>query len=413
MRVVHLSSSDVIGGAARGSYALHRELLGLGVDSHMLVARKTTDDPTVHSDDSRLGDIRRHTSHHIDQFALRAYQSRDRTIFSPALGPSRVTSQARALKPDIIHLHWVAESFVLPEHLPRFGRPIVWTLRDMWPITGGCHYAGYCERFTERCGACPKLGSRREVDLSRLLWWRKQRSWAGVDIVPVGISPWIAEQARRSSLFGGRAVRVISNGVDVSFWKRVDPLVVRQSLGIPAGAKIVLFVTLDLGEKRKGFADYRKMCRLLANRSAGYHALVVGGGQIMGSSDLALPSTFTGPIDDDSRLREAYSASDVTVVPSKADAFGKTVAESLACGTPCVVYSETGPAGIISDRANGYIAPIGHPEELANGAAWVTEHAERWQKLSHASRRSSVERFSLRAQGLAYRDLYSEIVGHR
>ena len=48
--------------------------------------------------------------------------------------------------------------------------PIVWTLHDMNPFTGGCHYSGDCGKFRESCGACPELQSTIQEDFSSESW---------------------------------------------------------------------------------------------------------------------------------------------------------------------------------------------------------------------------------------------------
>ena len=37
------------------------------------------------------------------------------------------------------------------------GKPVVWTLHDTWPFTGGCHHSVDCEKFHSDCGGCPQL----------------------------------------------------------------------------------------------------------------------------------------------------------------------------------------------------------------------------------------------------------------
>jgi hypothetical protein len=49
MRIVHLSASDCLGGAARAAFRLHRGLLAEGHESAMVVARKASDLPSVHA----------------------------------------------------------------------------------------------------------------------------------------------------------------------------------------------------------------------------------------------------------------------------------------------------------------------------------------------------------------------------
>ena len=108
------------------------------------------------------------------------------------------------------------------ETLRQFKNPIVWTLHDMWPFTGGCHYDNECGRFRQSCGKCPALHSGRDHDLSRRIWKRKRRSWAGVPIVVVATSHWLADMARSSSLFKDQRIEVIPNGIDTDKYKPLD-----------------------------------------------------------------------------------------------------------------------------------------------------------------------------------------------
>jgi hypothetical protein len=50
--------------------------------------------------------------------------------------------------------------------LPKIRKPIVWTFRDMWPMTGGCHYTLSCNNYKKTCGNCPQLNSNEKHDLS-------------------------------------------------------------------------------------------------------------------------------------------------------------------------------------------------------------------------------------------------------
>jgi len=114
-------------------------------------------------------------------------------MFSTGLLPDRTGRRIRAVDPDIIHLHWINAGFLSIGSLSAFEKPIVWTMHDMWPITGGCHYAGRCRRFESNCGRCPALGSSRSRDLSRLIWDKKSAVFDGLDLTVVTPSTWLAE----------------------------------------------------------------------------------------------------------------------------------------------------------------------------------------------------------------------------
>ena len=58
---------------------------------------------------------------------------------------------------DLIHLHWINNGFFNLEKINKINIPIVWTIRDMWPFTGGCHYTLGCNKFHFNCKSCPSI----------------------------------------------------------------------------------------------------------------------------------------------------------------------------------------------------------------------------------------------------------------
>ncbi len=412
MKVVHLSTVDIGGGASRGSYALHQELVRQGVESVLVVEQQRSSDPDVRGDELPIQRLTNKVRHRLDLLPLRAYRGRRDGVFSLSAVPGNVVGRVRALNADLVHLHWVGASFVRPEDLERFGVPIVWTLRDMWPFTGGCHYSEGCDRYEQSCGRCPHLGTNRDRDLSRWVWSRKQRSWMEVDITPVAISRWTGDQARASSLFGHRDVRVIHNAIDVEFWSPQSKEAAKRVLNIPMDKQVVLFIALSIGDTRKGFSHFVDACRELSEQQPGdgLYAVVVGATAPADRVDLGVPAQFLGALQDDTAIRNVYAAADVTVVPSLEEAFGKTAAESLACGTPVVAFDSTGLAGVVGHKTTGYLAKPFEADDLASGVTWILGQQDRWEELSDNARESATERFSLKLQARKYVELYEEVL---
>src|SRR5262249_18957509 len=116
-------------------------------------------------------------------------------------------------KADIICLHWIAGAFLKPAQLRQLRRPLVWRLSDLWPFTGGCHYPGACRGFERSCGSCPALGSDNPNDLSAQGFRARARAYPALDLTVVAPSRWIAENARRSALFGQRRIEHIPTGI--------------------------------------------------------------------------------------------------------------------------------------------------------------------------------------------------------
>src|SRR5262245_51782999 len=66
MRILHFSTNDAHGGAAKYAYHLHNLLRKAGVESHLIVKDKLTDDPTViQADQSGLSKTFRRALKHL------------------------------------------------------------------------------------------------------------------------------------------------------------------------------------------------------------------------------------------------------------------------------------------------------------------------------------------------------------
>src|SRR5215211_4905273 len=227
MRIVHLSTSDTVGGAARAAFRLHTGLKRLGHDSTMLVLRRAGGDPDVIRFKApadlysrvRMKFRTRRIQKDFDRYLATRPPgfelfSDDRSSFAEHI--------VRQIPPcDLINLHWVSD-YLDYEHFFRLlpmDVPVVWRLADMAPLTSGCHYDHGCGRFTAQCGACPQLGSNDPNDLSHEIWTRKSRALSSVapgQLNLVGTSKWIASESRRSSLLKQFPVTVIPNGLDVT-----------------------------------------------------------------------------------------------------------------------------------------------------------------------------------------------------
>jgi glycosyltransferase involved in cell wall biosynthesis len=417
MRVLHLSTSDIGGGAARAAYRLHTGLSRLGVDSRMLVLKGQSGDATV-SKLNWANDLptRFRRSRRAKQI------KRDFEPYKSSLPPgfelfSDDRSEAgydlvRQLPPcDIINLHWVAgliDHEIFFSHLPK-DVPIVWRLADMGAMTGGCHYDNGCGKFTARCGACPVLGSKIEDDLSRQIWMRKHAALERVATERmhlVGTSRWIAAEAKRSSLLGRFPSTIIPNGLDIEDFAPRDQGFARDTLGVPRDKKVVLFVADSAAIKRKGFDYLAQALEKLRGRSDLF-LLSVGGGK----PDVAdLPQLHLGRINHDRMLSIIYSAADVFVIPSLQESFGQTVTESLACGTPVVGFNSGGIPDMIRPGITGFLGPVADSHALAESIARVLDDPAAAAEMSANCRRIAVTEYSLEVQAQTYFGLYQRLL---
>lgn len=250
VNILHLSASDIDGGAARAAYRLHQGLQSIGLTSCMLVHTKRSEDSQVIADKKLLTKL----GPKFSGRPLKRYAGRQGDMFSPQWFADALAPAVARQNPDIILLHWICNGFVRIETLAKWNKPIVWTLQDMWPFTGGCHYSRDCDRYTQSCGACPQLCSRAQRDLSRRVWQRKARAWKDLDLTLVAPSSWMAKCAASSSLFAGLRIETIPFGLDTQTYKPIAKPTARELLQLPQDKPLALFGALAATkDHRKGF----------------------------------------------------------------------------------------------------------------------------------------------------------------
>ncbi|MDL0130995.1 glycosyltransferase family 4 protein [Halobacterium salinarum] len=406
MRVLHLSTSDTNGGAARAAYRLHSGLRSKGVDSQMLVQNKDSDNEHVYGPEGVIGKIKSEIRRRFDELPLKRYPDRDPEIFSPAWTVERRAKQISKHDPDVVHLHWVSGGFIRPETIAQIDVPVVWTLHDMWPFTGGCHYSKSCTKYQTECGSCPHLGSERPNDLAKSVWQRKREAWDGSDIAVVSPSQWLADQARESSLLGEMRIEVIPNGLDIDLFRPQDRADGLQHFELENDKHYVLFGAA-YETSRKGGGLLLKALEQLSHRSD-IVALTFGNTD---SQDQTFPASVRhlGWLSEE-ELRLVYSTADVTVTPSTQEAFGQTAAESMASGTPVVAFNATGPQDIIDHKETGYLATPSDPENLAKGIEWVITDQNRNKRLGRRAREVAEQRFSIERVTQQHQELYQDIL---
>lgn len=409
MKSLLLSTSDIEGGAARAAYRLHQGLLAIGHDSKMLVRARFSGQKSVLAEKSALTKL----GPQMNSWPLKLGSYQTKTLFSSQWFPDAIAKNVAQLNPDIVNMHWVCNGFLKVETLPKLKKPLVWTLQDMWPFTGGCHYAETCDGYQKTCGQCPQLNSQKESDLSRKIWQRKQKAWQDINLTIVTPSQWMADCVRESSLFGHRRVEVIPFCLDVQKYHPADKGFSRDLLGLPSDKLIILFGALSAtADLRKGFHLLQPALQKLSQ--AGWtdriEVAIFGADAPAEPVDLGFKAHYLGSFADDLSLSIAYSAADVMIVPSLYESFGQTASEGLACGTPVVAFNAAGQKDIVSHQETGYLVKPYEVEDLAHGMAWVLEDTDRHHKLCEQARQAAVDRFSLEIQARQYRALFEELL---
>jgi glycosyltransferase involved in cell wall biosynthesis len=401
MRILQLSTYDTGGGAAKAAYRLHHALRNIGEESQMLVQQKRSDEPSIHRVPKGLPRLAMMLSQRMEVWQQ---AGKSREFLDLAWWANGLAQEINAFQADIVHLHWLSRGFVPIPTLPHINAPIVWTLHDMAAFTGGCHYSVGCEQYQHACGNCPLLFHPSENDLSRQTWQRKANAWESLEMQIVSPSHWLADCARKSSLFAKQPIQVIHNGIDLNLFKPQTSNW-RERLGIPAEKRLILFGAFNArDDKRKGIDYLLAALPKLASLNAA--CIIFGANAPENPPLLGLPLYYTGYIENEQAMAELYAAADVFIAPSLEDNLPNTVVEALACGTPLVAFDTTGLPSMISHEENGYLAKTFDAEDLAAGIAWVLEDAERLAKLSANARQTALDKFDEKQMAERYLQVY-------
>ena len=418
MKILHLNYSDSNGGAAKAAKRLHEALLLSHVNTKMLVINKTGLDENTYTPLRNNKIFWRMRKFFIrlsyDYYnPLKKYSDRSKTLYSvSSYSTNNIINTINKLKPDIVHLHWICNEMLDVEALTKIKVPIVWSLHDMWPFTGGCHYDEDCSRYKEICGQCKVLGSNKDKDLSYQVFSRKLKVYKSLkNFNVVGLSSWISKCAEESSLLSHVNLVTLPNPIDTNEFNVVKKKTARELLNLPAEKNLILFGAMSAtSDPRKGYLLLKEALRDFDDKNT---ELVVFGAN--SSNDLIKISSkinYIGVIHDSITLKLLYNACDVMVVPSRQENLSNAIMESLSCGTPVVAFNIGGNADMIEHKKNGYLAKKDDVHDLFEGIRWVLS-SNQDKILSKNARKKILENFDYSIVGTLYLKFYRSLIDRR
>ena len=333
-------------------------------------------------------------------------------LFSFPVSPLQTSIDIAGLNADIICLNWIANWIDYPSFFSSIpdSFPIVWTLHDMNPFTGGCHYAWECQRFKTGCHSCFQLNEKRGPrDISCRFAKIKQQALAGKNIHVVADSHWLEEQARESSILGNaQSFRTIHYGLNTGLFKQKDKNLCRKLLDIPETAFVICFGAESIDNKRKGFALLKEALARV-HSSHPVYCLLFGCNQGAAISDF-VPHKLVGTLASVDLQTLVYSAADIFVIPSIYEAFGLTSLEAMACGVPVVGFAVGGIPDMITPFENGLLAAPGDAQDLAEKIIYMIGHPEERRNMARNARETVVQRFTDDIQARTYIELFENLL---
>lgn len=418
MRILHINTTDS-GGAANACIRLHEGLINQGIYSEILCLHKTKSSERksirkYHSDrnpsfwskfktrlegtiEYRLNLKSRRKLQWI-QFLLEN-QKRDKRLemFSYPTTDFDITGTDEYKLADIIHLHWVSGFIDFGTFFRKNYKPVVWTLHDMYPFTGGEHYLETHLGIDEN-----GLPIKRDFEKSFITQSKKQfnilkSAYKHLNCTVVSPSAWMFNLAKNSELLNNQKHIQIPNPFNTS---NFYPL---KNNRPRANYTKLFFVADQIHTYRKGFLFLTLAIQQLLQENYEIILTCIGSGEIMDEN-----INFLGKIDNIEQLRDLYNDNDLYVIPSVMDNLPNTMIESLLCGTPVVGFPVGGIHDTIIEEFNGIIAEEISVNSLAKAIKKAIKFKYGFDRLSIA--KNANERFNQKLISEKYIDIYNKLL---
>ncbi|MDB4924286.1 glycosyltransferase family 4 protein [Mucilaginibacter sp.] len=420
MKVTLINTSDGDGGAAAACMRLLNALDSQNVDARLLVEYKQSNDDRIEGiANNFITNLKAKFDFLYERLPFMFFHEKDKSVrFAFSTAPTGVSIHNRQIvrDADILHLHWINSGFLSIADLKGLvdtGKPIVWTLHDMWEFTGGCHYAGTCDNFMRECGNCPFLRDPGENDISRKGWHRKAKMYADAkNITIVTCSQWLAGVAKQSSLLKDFRIESIPNPIDVELFSPQNNIVAREKRGINPAAKIILFGAANINDRRKGINYLIEALNILKTdypQNEKTEVVIFGKNNHFDVTQLPFKVHELSLITSQEELSEIYGMVDVFVTPSLEDNLPNTVMEALACGTPVVAFNTGGIPEMVDHQQNGYLAEFRSAADLAKGLDEILNTTDA-ATLSANARQKVLDNYTNEKVARQYIDLYQSIL---
>ena len=380
MKILHVNYSDGDGGAAIAVKRLHNILNQKKIDSYLLVSEKKYNDKKTLNIPKNSEKIKNLIKNSLNRKLSSFFKMNNFNSFSLNVIPSKLLKKINQVNPDIVNLHWIGNETISIKDIKKIKSKIVWTMHDMWPFCGTEHYT-LDDGFIDGYKIAKKKKFLNFFDIDKYIWNIKKNNYDNVEKV-ICTSEWMYNKVKVSKLFKDKKIKLIALPIDQDFWKPLDKKFAKNFFNINKNDKIIVYGADNfIANKRKGFDILIDTIKALKNENK-FNFRVLTFGETKNLDNFKhLNIENLGYINDKYTKKLIYSAADVTVIPSTIEAFGLVAQEANHCGSPCVIFNDTGLTSIVENKINGYVASYKSISDLKNGIKWCLEEMSNKEKI--------------------------------
>ena len=306
----------------------------------------------------------------------------------------------------VVHLHWV-EGVISPSQIAALlggGKKIVWTLHDMAPFTGGCHYSHDCIGYETDCSNCPQVRSVFQPAIASSHENKKVFESNFKNLTVVATTEWMAEKARRSKIFSNTSVVVIPNPVSHEIFSKASAIRsdARVNPKSPNQLKLVLIAN-DLADETKGVEKLVvaiQAARVMSGCEISLTLIGKNGRSFANKEGIDCRGELT-----QSQISECLSDCDALVSASTAESFGLTIVEAAIVGLPSIVLGSSGSSELVTHGVTGWVVKD-FPELTQLLSKLAQEGSSALEESGIRAKAVAMEKYSPDRIAEAYQQLY-------
>ena len=417
IRILHLSYCDRNTGAGIAAKRIHNCICDFNdpeIKSYLRLNTNGIDNKNIRYTKKLIPKYYNLVKKYLERIIIRLIKYEDNKFHSISVLPSLKHLEINNLDIDIVHIHWVQHETISIEEIGKIKFPIVWTLHDFWPFSATEHYQrdDLDKRYIK--GYKIKKIFRISEYVDKLCFQRKKLNW-GNNIKLIAPSKWMKDCSNNSLLMKDKEIKIIPNPIDTEVFRPINKNKAKKSLKIETQKKVILFGSIDGGkDPRKGADLLIDVLKCLNFRKELIQIVIFGKKNKF--QDIFENTFFEikhlGIINSDYKLSTIYSASDIFIIPSRAESFGQTAAEAQSCGTPVAGFDIGGLKDIIAHNKNGILIEPFNTRKMALSIENLLKDEEKILKFSKASRQNALQNWDYKKVAKSHINFYKKILNY-
>lgn len=416
MKVLIVNKYENTGGAAIAAKRSFEALKNNNIDVKFLVQESSSEktiSTTKNYFKSKLNFIR--FSFERLKILFNIKDKQNLYFFDSASFGEDISKHKAVIEADIIHLNWITFGFLSLnslEKLIQLKKPIIWTMHDMWAITGGCFHSRGCTNYIDECKNCPFL--KQNSSLALKIFNKKKNFLSNDNVYLIAISNWMKEKIIPAKLFKEKTIFELPNTIDTDFYKPISKQKAKTKLNWNSNIIHIGFAAFNVANKYKGGEYISKSIQILLKNYPDLQNRIelVAIGKIQKKNVFKnnIPIVYTGYINEEQKMLELYQAMDLFLMPSLEESLSLVTQEAMACETPVIAFNKGGQTDLIDHKINGYLADYKNSNDLANGIKFIIDEIQNENQFGKNARLKIVDNYSYPVLSKKLINIYTEII---